>query len=109
MIVAEFTRPDSDKLRVRVRGHSTYAPRGEDVVCAAVSGIMYSLVGFLKGFRRDEILGVEIKSGHVDIVCSSTCEELIKMICVGLAQIALTYPEQVSVKNQVWRWMFGKE
>ena len=58
MIKAKFYY-DSERgyLKMRIRGHASYAPRGEDLVCAAVSGLavtaaeaarMFWTQGFLK-------------------------------------------------------------
>ena len=34
--------------RVTLRGHADYAPRGEDIVCAAASALVFALIGALE-------------------------------------------------------------
>ncbi len=41
MILAEY---DPEKLILKVSGHSGYAARGEDIVCAGVSTLVYTLI-----------------------------------------------------------------
>lgn len=31
--------------RMTLRGHADYAPRGEDIVCAAASALVFALIG----------------------------------------------------------------
>ena len=33
--------------RMTLRGHADYAPRGEDIVCAAASALVFALIGAL--------------------------------------------------------------
>ena len=34
--------------RMTLRGHADYAPRGEDIVCAAASALVFALIGALE-------------------------------------------------------------
>ena len=37
-------RYDPDRLRLSINGHSGYAPIGQDIVCAGVSTLIYTLI-----------------------------------------------------------------
>ena len=105
MIHAEFSRNTSG-LRLGMHGHAEYSDHGGDIVCAAVSGIFYALLGYLK----NEVSGFKINSldlGHADIECGLDGEEAMKLCCIGLLQIALTYPGTVTVDGMAWRWRIG--
>ena len=107
MIKARFYR-DGERLRMTIDGHAGYGRLGNDIVCAAVSGIFYALVGYLRSFKRDmtEICAVEY--GHADIICDSECEEALKLACMGIYEVALTYPDHVKVENRLWNWKMRK-
>lgn len=105
MIRANFSRGESG-LRLKMWGHAGYSESGGDIVCAAVSGIFYALLGYLK----NQDLGLKINSlgsGLADIECGFDGEEAMKLCCIGLLQIALTYPGTVSVDGMAWRWRVG--
>ena len=103
MIRADFYR-DGEKMRMTLDGHAGYGRLGNDIVCAAVSGIFYALVGYLRSFKRDSVEIRAIEYGHADIICSPDCEEALKLACMGIYEVALTYPDHVRVKNRLWSW-----
>lgn len=41
---------------IRVAGHAGYAPRGQDIVCAAVSGIVFGMINAV-----ERVLGVALE------------------------------------------------
>ena len=108
LIAAEFKRNDDGRILFRIAGHSTYAAKGKDVVCAAVSGIAYALVGYLRCFKSEESRIIRFTSGILELDCSDECNEVLQMACVGLSRIAFTYPDQVSLKNRVWYKLIEK-
>ena len=103
MISARFYRSGEDNLRLTVSGHAGYSDGGDDIVCAAVSGIFYALSGYLANFGGG-IRIISIDSGFADIECSHAGEEAMKQACIGLLQMQATYPDFVSVDNSVWNW-----
>ncbi|MBR3687242.1 MAG: ribosomal-processing cysteine protease Prp [Clostridia bacterium] len=104
MIKTEFSRCEGDWLRLRIDGHAGYGEEGNDIVCAAVSGIFYSLCGYLSNFCSDEVRLDYVGSGHAEVRCSAVGEEAMKLACIGIWQISLTYPECVNVENNAWNW-----
>ena len=102
MITADFYR-EGERLRLTISGHAGYSDGGDDIVCAAVSGIFYALTGYLANFGG----GLDIRavsSGFADIECSPCGEEAMKQACIGLLQMQASYPEHVGVENRIWRW-----
>ena len=64
--VTVFRAPDRRIRRVLVEGHAGYADPGEDIVCAAVSGITLGLVN-----STERLLGIRVhqasdREGRVD-------------------------------------------
>ena len=63
-----------DGTHVTVCGHAGHAPAGQDIVCAAVSALVYALAGSLED-----------------------CGAAFTLVRCGLAQLARQYPACVQV------------
>ena len=93
-----YAELEGGRCLLDVEGHATGSPE----VCAAVSGIVYALAGYVANAERDghgEIYSMRMDSGrallHVhgdDRVCGA-CE----MALIGLMQIAKQHPEHINV------------
>lgn len=106
MINAEFSRIN-DRLSLKINGHAGYSEGGEDIVCAAVSGIFYALLGYV----ANECKGLSVKRlspGDAFIECGIDGEEAMKQACIGFLQIALTYPGTLRVDDSIWKWSIGR-
>ena len=101
MISAVFD-PCADKLRLCVKGHAEYCESGADIVCAAVSGIFYSFLGYLIACHKEGTDVFCIEHGRAELACPLEAEEAMKQTCIGFMQIENTYPECVKVTNNVW-------
>lgn len=105
MISAKFSR-DEKGLKASICGHAGYSAGGADIVCAAVSGLVYALVGYLAN-ESGELRVNLLCSGCADIECGTDGEEAMKLCCIGLLQIALSYPGTVAVDGGAWGWSSG--
>lgn len=81
---------------LRADGHATGSPE----VCAAVSGILYALAGYLvnaeaKGLAKATARRME--SGHVCLRYEGQVREVYEMAVIGLLQLEKSYPELVKV------------
>lgn len=79
--------------QISVHGHAGYAPRGQDIVCAAVSALTLTLIQGL-----EQVAGMEIKSqeahGNVCIDwqhMNDTGKALIDTWFLGISSIADDY------------------
>ncbi|HOM30834.1 MAG TPA: ribosomal-processing cysteine protease Prp [Acetomicrobium flavidum] len=61
MIEVRISVDKKGPLSVQARGHSGYAPRGKDIVCAAVSTLMHAL---LLGLR--DVVGIQDTVYEID-------------------------------------------
>lgn len=91
--------------QITVEGHAGTAPKGEDLVCAAVSGIWHTLAvnamawkdqGYLLDLRIKEIEGYAQvsyapRSRYANILATIT-----GAICLGLEALARDYPENIT-------------
>ena len=90
MIEVTFTHQ-----RVTVHGHAGYAPRGEDIVCAAVSALVYALIGALE--ETGQIRELVVRPGFVTVAAKRD-DKAFRVVRCGVSQIAARYPQCVSVK-----------
>jgi uncharacterized protein YsxB (DUF464 family) len=104
MITAKFTKNESG-IRLTIDGHAGYSKDGcDDIVCAAVSGIFYALCGYLSNLKKKNYLLNSAEAGYADVECGYDGEEAMKLACIGIWQISLSYPECVRVNNSAWDW-----
>jgi uncharacterized protein YsxB (DUF464 family) len=101
MIKAEFDTY-GDKLRLCVAGHAEYSESGSDIVCAAISGMFYSFLGYLLATHKEKTEIARIEHGYAELYCPLCAMENLKQTCIGFLQIENTYPHCVQVDNNVW-------
>lgn len=89
------------EYKISAKEHAT----GSEAACAAVSGLMYALAGYLINAEREGI--VQDVRGHLspgDAVqqwCGgSEAEAVYDLVVIGLMQIARSYPQYVEI---VWK------
>ena len=100
MIKVSFSR-SADGFSFDAFGHAGYSDSGDDIICAAVSGIVYALAGYL----INECNGAVVKAlrpGAASFRCGGDGEAAMRMAYIGLLQLALTYPDFVSVRCDAW-------
>ncbi len=106
MIEADLSRCDG-KFSLTVSGHAGYSDSGDDIVCAAVSGIVYALAGYLLNECEGAVIGA-LRSGLASFECGDGGEAAMRMAYIGLLQLALTYPEFVCVRCNAWAVNVGR-
>jgi uncharacterized protein YsxB (DUF464 family) len=99
MVSVTFSSDDG-RYKLRLDGHAGYNP-GNDIVCAAVSSIIFALEGWLANSREHiaQIFTMRCRPGDVEIDVSGddTLRPAFEMAYIGLAQIAETYPDNVII------------
>ena len=86
---------------IKVKGHAGYAEPGEDTVCAAVSGLVFTLIESITELTEDELTH-DIEYGNTEInygIISEQTKLLIDSFFVGVTGISETYPQYVRVIN----------
>lgn len=84
---------------ISVLGHSGYAPNGKDIVCAAVSTLVCTLVNSLDALTGDKI-EYRISDGTGIIRYGNLSEEgklLVDSFFIGVSAISEQYPEHVRI------------
>lgn len=87
------------------KGHAGTAPRGKDIVCAAVSVLMYTAAQLLLDEQDTGNEGIDVKIGHGEMCL--TAKELpqdtllrLEGVETGLALVAARYPTQVKMMEE---------
>ena len=115
MICIRITEGE-DGLELFAHGHAGYAPRGQDVVCAGVSALLYGFVAYLEGLSpiaTAESLDGEtphLEVGEGDGILTVKTRGMggkdldgVAVIQAGLGLIASCYPTFVTVDTRMHR------
>lgn len=87
---------DYNGLSLTVDGHSGSAPRGEDLVCAAVSILIQTLAEELRGVNS-----YELETGHFKCYVPEEDEACVMFAADGLRLLSEQYPDYVDFKQKV--------
>ena len=94
---------ESNGAGISVKGHANYAEHGKDIVCAAVSTLIQTLIASIEDLTDDKIQYV-IQPGTVDIKHGNLSERgqlLIDSFFVGVRMIENEYPDYVRIAQAV--------
>lgn len=101
MITVTYYR---EHCRVRIDGHAGYAPEGQDIVCAAVSALAYTLAVNAQRFvtigaAEDLVCTLEKGTGEIGITPKRRYRDGVEMVfravCAGFELLAQTSPDYV--------------
>lgn len=90
------------KDRITIKGHSGYAPTGQDIVCAAVSVLVQTLIQSVEELTTDKIK-YSMSPGTVDIkfwCLSDQSKVLIDAFFIGIKGIEESYPDNVRLTER---------
>ena len=82
-----------------IDGHAGYAPRGQDIVCAAVSTLVAAFCLSVEQLTHDEIKA-DFKPAHAVVEYGNLSESgqlLVSSFFVGAKMIAEEYPNNVKI------------
>ena len=78
-----------------VQGHAGHGRRGQDIVCAAASALVYALAGVLQ--EKEQLARGVIREGYADITGAGDCEREFALVRCGLELLARQYPDRVEI------------
>ena len=106
MTTVTFFTEGSRITGFEVKGHSGYAPEGEDIVCAAVTSAVrlvecavndvLGLEAPVKVREKDASITLKLPNG-LGQTNESTCQTLLAALMVHFVQLAEEYPDYISV------------
>ena len=89
---------ESQAYRITVEGHSGSAPKGEDLVCAAVSIITLTLGEMVLTVCRDR--EVELREGYARIRGTKEATQYFDFARTAFKALAAEYPEYVLLADK---------
>lgn len=84
--------------RITVEGHSGSAPKGEDLVCAAVSIIVLTLAEMVVTVCKDR--EIEIRDGYARIRGAKEAAQYFDFARTAFKALAAEYPEYVLLADK---------
>ena len=106
MTTVTFCSEGSRIVGFEVKGHSGYAPQGEDIVCAAVTSAVRltecainDVLGLEAAVKvRDKDASITLKlPANLGQTHESTCQTLLAALMVHFVQLAEEYPDHITV------------
>ena len=90
----------SNNFKVKISGHAMYS-KGEDIVCAAVSTLFYSLIAALEKDSKVSVLKSSAHKGCGEISFRGGAESrgAYKMAVEGLSVLARQYPDNIKINK----------
>lgn len=79
---------------LEVQGHAGWGPRGQDIVCAGASALVYALAGYLE--ETGDLLGCRLEPGYALVQGRG---EAFRVAEKGLRMLAEAYPGAVEVRG----------
>ena len=106
MTTVTFHSEGSRLVSFEVKGHSGYAPEGEDIVCAAVTSAVrliecavndvLGLEAAVKVREQDASISLKLPNG-LGQTNESTCQTLMAALMVHFVQLVEEYPDNLTV------------
>ncbi len=88
---------------IEISGHAGFAPKGEDLVCAGVSSIVFGTLNALDQMCADSVdleVSKTIKM-HVKNLLDETCQIILKTMMIQLKTIEEQHYEYIEIKQEV--------
>ncbi|MBX5437199.1 MAG: ribosomal-processing cysteine protease Prp [Alicyclobacillaceae bacterium] len=103
MIILDVFEGSGGIARFAVRGHAGFGKPGQDIVCAAVSALVYNAIN-----SAERLLGARLDASdrRDELTCSVRPEAdrpevqlLLRSMVLGVEQIADLYPRHVQIRK----------
>ncbi len=91
-----FAESGNGRYRIRAEGHAT----GSGTVCAAVSGLIYALAGYLQNSCGIRTECERLTDGEAELIFfgGDDAEAVYSLCLIGLLQIEENYPEYIEIE-----------
>lgn len=111
MIVVSVNRSNGRIEGYTVKGHARYRPRGEDILCAAVSMLAQTtLLGLGRFIEKGLNYALDNESGKLNCSIPAVLEEkvdlqsqaILETMVIGLLNLQKSYPNYIRVFRRRW-------
>ena len=96
-VTIKYTQDSINELIVE--GHSYYAPKGSDIVCAGVSAIVVGGINAITSIVKDNNVDYKVEDGYVRLRNLSNVEvqKILKIIIVQLRTVEDSYSKHIKI------------
>ena len=87
---------------ISVSGHADSAPKGKDLVCAAVSAVVVGGANAIKEFEKEDhksVLTIKLKKGYASFQGKEDYHDILKTLYFMLKTIEESNPDFVKIKE----------
>lgn len=99
----QVTYRETERNRnITIEGHANYAETGQDIVCAAVSGIAFSLMGYVENCGDRYVIHADVGRIEIEVAePSEKTEAALEMALIGFMQVEMAHTAHVTVSIDV--------
>ena len=82
-----------------VKGHSNFAPKGSDIVCAGVSAIVIGGINAIISLVKDQKVNYEVNDGYVKLTNLNNIEvqNILKVVIIQLKSVEDSYSKHIKI------------
>lgn len=96
MTVIEYKK-ENGQILIRAQGHANYKPRGEDIVCAAISFGVQAIAMYAVKSGTKVVTDIQPGESTVIMTETDTTSACAEMVMMGLRELQDIYPEFVCI------------
>ena len=84
---------------LEVKGHSNFAPKGSDIICAGVSAIVVGGINAIISLVENQKVDFEVKNGYVKLSNLDNIEvqNILKVLIVQLKSVEDSYSKHIKI------------
>ena len=99
MIKVRINYTNNSISEIEVRGHSNFAPKGSDIVCAGVSAIVIGGLNAIDSLVDNHKVNYEVSDGYVKIYSLDNIEvqKILKVVIVQLKSVEDSYSKYIKI------------
>lgn len=101
MIKVSLVEKDRNLVSLEIKGHANSAPKGQDLVCAAVSACA---IGALNALEGSDDYQIEVEEGYIHVDFASKVSEhdqiVVETLIMQLQTIDVSYPKTIDVSKK---------
>ncbi len=89
----------NDIAELEVKGHSYYAPKGNDIVCAGVSSIIIGGLNAIDALVTDNNIDYDVRDGYVKMSSLNNIEvqKILKILIIQLKTVEDSYSKYIKI------------
>jgi len=86
-----------------IKGHADFAPKNQDIVCAAISAITNGSVNFLQLYYKNDCK-ISYQPAEISIYLLNSnfeCQLCLRLMLYQLENVANSYPNYLEIKQEI--------